>query len=82
MAMDNYVHDFIRSTHISEESRRAKETAPQDPYRAVYFDVGVILSGFQVRSLETISASGRKGRGLDGSFERLWIFVWIRAYQV
>ena len=59
------------ATHISGESRRVEEKALRDPRQAVYSGVGLALNGFQVRGLETISASRCNGRCLDSSLKRL-----------
>ena len=54
-------------------SRRVEEKAPLNPHRGVYSGVGVVLYGFQMKGLETVSVSRRNGRDPDSSFKRLWI---------
>ena len=61
---------------------RVGEKAPPDPHRTVYSGAGVVLYGFQMRGLETISAPRRNGRGPDSSLKTQRIFVWIHVYSV
>ena len=62
---------LLGMTHVSRRSRLVEEKALSDPHRAVYSGVGVVLYGFQMRGLETISASQGNGRGPDSSLKRL-----------
>ena len=62
---------MVFATHISGGSRRVEEKALQDPHRAAYSDVDVILNEFQMGGLEIISASRRNGWGPDSSLGRL-----------
>ena len=67
------VVDWTGVTRVSGVKAGWRES-PRDPHRAVCSGVGVVLDGFQVRGLETISTSRRNGRGPGGSLKRLRIF--------